>query len=57
MDLSWDGGSNGGVGVISWILRHHRRDGLWKQIGVVRQHSVVASSDDDVVAFSEDWYS
>ena len=55
--LGWDGGSNGGVGVISWVLCHYCRDGLWRQKGVVGRHSVVASSDDDVVAFSEGWYS
>ena len=56
VDLCWIGGSNGGVGVISWVLHHHRRDGLWKQKGAVG-HSVVASSDDDMVAFFEGWYS
>jgi hypothetical protein len=47
------GGSNGGVGVISSVLHHHRRNGLWKQKGVVRLYSVAAKLDDDVVAFSE----
>ena len=53
MELGWDGGSNGGIDVISWVLYHHRRDGLWKKKGMVGRHSGVASSDDEVVAFSE----
>ena len=59
VDSGWEGGRNTGdrVGVIPWVLRHNRRDGLWKQEGVVGRHFVVAKSDDDLVAFSESQYS
>ena len=52
LDSGWNGGSNGGVGVISSVLHHHRRNGLWKQKGVVGLYSAAARLDDDVVAFS-----